>query len=289
LPPISRDAFENKVNIKETKSESESNGSEDEEDDTQTAEDEETVSPHDCLFCGQSFTHDDAGFDSNLEHMRAIHGLHIPDSEQVEDVQSLIGYLSTEVRVWHECLYCGATKPSTQAVQDHMRDKGHCQINLDREPELYDFWERPESSDDDDKGAAKQPDLSDVEMRFASGKIVTSRRAGPSKKAKQPRNTMQLATTTSPQAAEDGETPPTAVPQPSSSRQVARREEMGLIGVLPQQRQALVLAEQKARRSEQQAARTREWMRARGANTQEFDQLNNRGKWGKQNHKLLPR
>jgi pre-60S factor REI1 len=64
---------------------------------------------------------------------------------------------------------------------------------------------------------------------------------------------------------------------------------MGILGVSVQQRQALVLAEKKAQRSEDVARRAREWAYARGANSQKFDQLDNRMKWGKQNHKLLPR
>jgi pre-60S factor REI1 len=56
-----------------------------------------------------------------------------------------------------------------------------------------------------------------------------------------------------------------------------------------QQRQILVLAEKKAQRREDIARRAREWVYAKGANAQKFDQLDNQAKWGKQNHKLLPR
>jgi pre-60S factor REI1 len=67
----------------------------------------------------------------------------IPDPEMVVDLESFVGYLATEARVLHECLYCAAMKDSTVSIQSHMRDKGHCLLNFDREPELLDFWENP--------------------------------------------------------------------------------------------------------------------------------------------------
>src|SRR5436190_1028592 len=147
-------------------------------------EGEQSASPFQCLFCSRGFASDDAGFATNLEHMRTAHGMSIPDPEMVVDMQSFVGYLATEVRVWHECLYCGATKPSTLSIQSHMRDKGHCLLNLDREPELLDFWESPPWVDGDDAAAAaleqeRPTDLSATEIRFASGRVIGSRHAAP--------------------------------------------------------------------------------------------------------------
>ncbi len=93
-----------------------------------------------------------------------------------------------------------------------------------------------------------------------------------------------------PPGSEDAGSSPLAVgPQLASGRQLARREEMSILGVSVQQRQALVLAVKKAQRSEAVARRAREWVYAKGANSQKFDQVDNQMKWGKQNHKLLPR
>ena len=75
----------------------------------------------------------------------------------------------------------------------------------------------------------------------------------------------------------------------SSGRQLARRDEMGIIGISSQQQHALVLAEKKAQRSEDIARRAREWINNRGANLQKYDQIDTTGFKGKQNHKLLPR
>ena len=251
-------------------------------------EDEESASPFDCLFCSRGFASDDDGFATNLEHMRTAHGMFIPDSNTVIDMESFVGYLATEVRVWHECLYCGAMKPSIQSIQSHMRDKGHCRLNLDREPELLDFWESTPLVEEDGAAAQEQDrptDLSGTEIRFASGRVIGSRHAAPTmKKASRKRD---LATTTlkalTPRFEDSSSSPPAVGPQ------LARREEMSLLGVSVQQRQALVLAEKKAQRSEAVARRAREWVYAKAANSQKFDQLDNQMKFGKQNHKLLPR
>ena len=226
--------------------------------------------------------------------MRTAHGMFIPDPEMVVDMQSFVGYLATEVRAWHECLYCGATKSSTLSIQSHMRDCGHCLLNLDREPELLEFWESPRWVDGDGAAALEQErptNLSATEILFASGRVIGSRHAAPgTKKASRKRSLAALTMRALPPGSEDAESSPLAVgPQLASGRQLARREEMSMLGVSVQQRQALVLAEKKAQRSEAAARRAREWVYAKGANSQKFDQVDNQMKWGKQNHKLLPR
>ncbi|KAF2094757.1 hypothetical protein NA57DRAFT_45665 [Rhizodiscina lignyota] len=297
LPPIPLDAFDTQIKKKvdiskaSTSSRSSSSSSDEEASDNEC---EESASPFQCLFCSRGFASDDAGFATNLEHMRTAHGMFIPDPEMVIDMQSFVGYLATEVRAWHECLYCGATKPSTLSIQSHMRDKGHCLLNLDREPELLDFWETPPSVDGDGAAALEQErltNLSATEIRFASGRVIGSRHAAPApKKASRRRSLAESTMKALPSGSEDAESLPLDVgPQLPSGRQLARREEMSILGVSVQQRQALVLAEKKAQRSEAVARRAREWVYAKAANSQKFDQVDNQMKWGKQNHKLLPR
>ncbi|KAK6514661.1 hypothetical protein TWF281_004859 [Arthrobotrys megalospora] len=271
--------------------EEETSDSKDDEDISEGEADEsEPISPFQCIFCNQIFESDDDGFEENLEHMLTIHGMFIPDQEMVSDMQSFVGYLATEVRVWHECLYCGATKPSTSSIQSHMRDKGHCLLNFDREPELLDFW------DGDGTAALEQElsnnlNLSETEIRGASGRLIGSKHsAAAAKKASRKRALVaSTASRTLPPGSEDAEPESAPPPQVSSSRQLARREEMSIAGISLQQRQALVLAEKKAQRSEAVARRAREWVYAKAANSQKFDQLDNQMKFGKQNHKLLPR
>lgn len=78
-------------------------------------------------------------------------------------------------------------------------------------------------------------------------------------------------------------------PRATTLRTLSRQEEMSLTGLTVQQRSALACAEKKAQRSEAAARRSTEWTLGKGANCQKFDQLNNQMKWGKQNHKLMPR
>lgn len=256
------------------------------DDATSDNEGEQIQWPYQCLFCNQEFAIDDSGFEANLEHMRATHGMSIPDLEMVADVQSLVGYLATEVRAWHECLYCGATKPSTRSIQSHMRDKGHCLLNLDREPELLDFWENSQPASEQDRPTH----LSSTEMRFASGKIIGSRHATVAPATSRSSRSRELAIRAQPPDPEDAESaPPLFEPPPASGRQLARREEMGIIGVTAQQRQALVLAVKRAQRSEDVARRAREWVSAKASNTLKYDQVDVKMKMGKQNHKLQPR
>jgi pre-60S factor REI1 len=208
-----------------------------------------------------------------------------------------------------------------------MRDKGHCVLNFQREPGLLGFWEGVDGDEDEEQEQEKekgrgeaeghfpQPTiLSDTEMRFPSGRVIESRHAtgGPTRtKARKAARkwedlagasasastttttTMTRTTKALPQAsATSSENTQDPTPPFPSHQQLALRRheaETSLTGVSPQQRRALVTATKKAQRSEAVGRRAREWVYARGGNAQEFDQLNNRGKWGKQNHKLLPR
>ena len=257
-------------------------------------EGEQSASPFLCLFCSKVFPSDDAGLATNLEHMRIAHGMFIPNPETLTDMQSFIGYLATEVRGWHECLYCGATKSSTLSIQSHMRDKGHCLLNLDREPELLDFWESPPrwiDEDGDITAAQREPtDPCETEIRLASGRVISARYADTATKNIFSKQGPAAATSMRETLSEDRRPSPLAVqPQPEPARQLALRDELSMLGISPQQRQMLVLAEKKAQRSEAVACRAREWVYAKGANSQKFDQMDNQMKWGKQNHKLLPR
>jgi pre-60S factor REI1 len=176
-----------------------------------------------------------------------------------------------------------------------MRDKGHCRLNFDREPELLEFWETPPFVAKDSPPVLDQErpiKVSETEIRFTSGKIVGSKNAV--REVKKGARKRRLAASTMqcllPASDQDLVAPLTAAEtQLLSIRSMARREKMSIVGISQQQRQAIVLAEKKAQRSEAVARRVREWVYAKGANSQKFDQLDNQRKWGKQNHKLLPR
>jgi len=87
-----------------------------------------------CLFCPSSSPTPT----TNLDHMSTQHSLFVPAPSQLYSLGSLLSYLAVLVYEYHECLYCGQEKGSVDAVQTHMRDKGHCMIEM---AELIDFWD----------------------------------------------------------------------------------------------------------------------------------------------------
>jgi pre-60S factor REI1 len=297
LPPISLDAFNGhteeqdqscKASIKKTSDEAPS--------EKPNNKGVQSASPFQCLFCSQEFANYDTDFTMNLEHMRTAHGMLLPNLEMVVNMQSLMEYIARKVRVWNQCLYCNATRASTMSIQNHMKDKGHRMINLDQELGLLDFWKGSEGVNDDDDTAAIPVQesplcLSPTGMRCASGRVIYSRHAAAAiKRVSRARSLTASSRKAVPPGSEgQGPSPPAIRPGRASCRQLTHREEMSIQGVSWHQRQALVLTAEKAQRSEAVARNARDWVYAKAANAQKFDQVNNQMKWGKQNHKLLPR
>jgi pre-60S factor REI1 len=246
---------------------------------------QDTASPRQCLFCQQNFEDDDEDFTDNVQHMYTAHGLFIPDQTMISNPESFLGYLATEVRVWHECLYCGTTRNSTSAIQSHMRDSNHCMLNLEREPELLEFWEcnfDEESNAQDDNvgtstGARK-------ELSLSPRRVVGSRRDQRSDKARNGsdrRLGMRASVESSPMP---------GVSEKQNHRQLARRDAMGMQNLGAQQRHALVLAEKRSQKEEAIATRASDWAYARKANKQKHDQAYGPLSWAKGGaHNLLPR
>jgi pre-60S factor REI1 len=106
-----------------------------------------------CLFCGEI----SSTIYINVSHMASIHGMFIPEREYLSDLEGLIGYLSTKINDYHECLYCGRMRNSRVAILEHMRNKGHCMIGFDSEEEkieigqYYDFRSTYSDYDSDEE------------------------------------------------------------------------------------------------------------------------------------------
>lgn len=283
LPPISLAVFVDQI---QTLSEP-AGTTEDEHVSGRAEEEEEDISPYQCLFCQRKFDDNIKEFEATLEHMATAHGLFIPDRESITDIESFLGYLATEVRSWHECLYCGTTRDSTLAIQSHMRDSSHCKLNLDREPELLEFWEV--ASDED--GVFLGPAMSGMDRRkgntLSTVQTKTSRlshqRRAKAARARGTRLALQGGPAESP-------IPRPRDPQQQSCRQLSRQDEMGIQNVGVQQRHALVLAVKRSQKVEQNATRASEWSYARKANRQKHDQDHGPLSWAKGGaHNLLPR
>jgi pre-60S factor REI1 len=274
LPPISQAIFDSQVQPQCEPSANTSKAAIVEED-----EEDELASPHQCLFCHQRFDDDTDDFENTLEHMATTHGLFLPDSDRISDLGSFLGYLATEVRAWHECLYCGTTRTSTSAIQSHMRDSSHCKLNFDREPELLEFWEEKS----DGVGSSLRPvgpDMSCGNVKPTTSRLSHQRRA----KAARARGTRMLL-----QANAEPTTSPRGY-QEQSCGQLSRRDEMGIQNIGPQQRHALMLAVKRSQKDEETASRASEWSYARKANKQKHDQAHGPLSWAKGGaHNLLPR
>lgn len=103
-----------------------------------------------CLFC--NLISDDVP--KNMTHMFKQHGMYVPESEYLVDLEGLLAYLHEKIHDDHQCLFCGQLKHTATGIQTHMRDRGHCMIPYSTEEEMleigdfYDF--RSTYSDDED-------------------------------------------------------------------------------------------------------------------------------------------
>ena len=177
-----------------------------------------------------------------------------------------------------------------------MRDKSHCILNFEQEPELLEFWEDGKLQEEKARDGAKRVMLSDTELRLSSGKVITSRHIPSSTRSPRrndnssPKNDDTL-TLSSRRPQRHTSEPPSSNSATISDRRIARRDEMGLLGVPRQQQLALLAAERKAQHAESAARRETQWVHNKRANTLKHDQMQT-GPMAKAKaglHNLLPR
>lgn len=118
------------------------NAQSDGDDDDDDEIEEDTLEVTDCLFC----PHRSMSLEENMKHMTRSHSFFIPDLEFMVDLKGLVTYLCEKVGVGNMCLYCndkGKNFFSTEAVQNHMVDKGHTKINYEGDAvlEYADFYD----------------------------------------------------------------------------------------------------------------------------------------------------
>ncbi|KAH9431961.1 hypothetical protein MCOR02_006669 [Pyricularia oryzae] len=168
-----------------------------------------------CLFCNKL----QGNFEANMAHMRLAHGLMIPATDRLAvDLETLFSYLHLVVSGYNECLCCGTQRNTTEAVQQHMMDKGHCRFDIADGSEYADFYDLStdseaesdaEGADDDDntktphsktENAAADPD--EKWLRLPSGRVIHNR-AGPAASSR-PRRTRARSTDQTPAALQGG-------------------------------------------------------------------------------------
>ena len=110
-----------------------------------------------CLFCNyQSPT-----FKLNVMHMTKYHSMFIPEQIYLVNLEGLINWLYTRIHDLHECLYCHKTKFTTEAIQTHMRDTGHCKIAFEEENDMIDvgqFYDFSSTYSDPEEGGEADSD-----------------------------------------------------------------------------------------------------------------------------------
>lgn len=224
-----------------------------------------TSSSTGCLFC-PSCSPTPA---MNLDHMSRQHSLFIPAPSQLYSLESFLSYLAVLVYEYHECLYCGQEKGSVDAVQTHMRDKGHCMIDMS---ELRGFWdvEVEEGGSEDWKYKMKAEThlpsgLVVNPRRSNSGDETTSRAANPSfacaGRASRKHRSLRSANTAADSS--PAQQSPTPHPRPSHTTlhhasndphrrlSTMSRPERGLVGVSDQQIRTLQILDKKMKSREE--------------------------------------
>lgn len=75
-------------------------------------------------------------------HMQKSHGLFIPDRQRLAvDLETFIEYLHLIIFGYHECIQCGTSKATVQAIQQHMTGKGHCKFDIsEQNSEFAEFY-----------------------------------------------------------------------------------------------------------------------------------------------------
>ncbi|KAK6834114.1 TRI15 [Apiospora arundinis] len=152
--------------------------------------------PGQCLFCPNSLPN----FSDSVTHMQKSHGLFVPYQDNlIVDLETLFKYLHLVISEYRECIQCGTTRATVQAVQQHMTGKGHCRFDVSQESEFsefYDFSEPEDENDDENEEEQEEENLEEAaattanpshrkplltdedSIRLPSGKII-SRQSSP--------------------------------------------------------------------------------------------------------------
>ena len=99
---------------------------------------------------------------------------------------ALLSYCDLVIFGYFECLSCGTQRSSVKAVQQHMIDKGHCQIDIAEGSDFHDFFapELGREDSEDDAATPAEPSTpvlvqsDDTTLRLSSGKLLTHRSVG---------------------------------------------------------------------------------------------------------------
>lgn len=243
-----------------------------------SSNEEEVFESAQCLFCNL----ESPSLQDNLAHMSEVHAFSIPYADQVIDISSLLSYLYTLVSIFHECLFCHQERNTKSGVQDHMRGKGHCKLDLDDgESELWEFYDSDSEEDEtsDIETQEKAVQLEDS-LRLPSGKIL-GHRSQPrssqrhfSKRRRSASPSQGLLT----ELGDEGEIQAENIESRDQSVVLRKGAEMSLAGVPELQQRALMVMEKKMESSQARAKNEYQSGVERGANRQKRFRVKHMGK-----------
>lgn len=176
----------------------------DSDDEVPTAPD---FSAEQCLFCNDH----SQDLEQNVLHMEQVHSLTIPYRERLNvEVETFIWFLNLVIFGYHECIGCGASRRTAEAVQHHMLSKGHTRPTLDGD--IAEFF----------TGLPSKPGAADVTgdsfLRLANGKLVSHRLQPPT--LRRPRASRQGGRDALPEAGA-----PMVLTGTADSRQVSKKDQ----------------------------------------------------------------
>lgn len=291
LPPVSKEEFNGASESAEQQQDSSSDeatergrplsttNAETSQKEDQDEDDEDLPSPSDCLFC----TSKSDTVERNISHMKSEHSFQIQNIEKLQtDIETFVSYLALVITRYYSCLYCSKTKHSAEAIRAHMRSRGHCMLDLSSGSEFLEFWSTSSNDDtemeDGDVQFAKQSSLegirmlSETEMLLPSGAVASSRDVRVRTQARRDKSTgsddMALVHGSQQTESTENTEAGTSSTVPSQSRALARRDEMGIVGIGDQQRRALLAVEKKVQLKLERRNNARQWALAKIGNTQ---------------------
>lgn len=198
-----------------------------------------------CLFCG----HASASLEENVTHMQKAHGLFIPNIDTLTSPYSFFAYLHTLITEFHECLGCGRALASSEAAKDHMKDKGHCRINVDGE-EWKEFWEVADGAEGTERAKGKLLAAGEkFSLLGGNGRSLRHRRHRHQSHRVKTRGEITASTQVTTETGTGAETPG----QEEKSLTVGSRREMGIIGLSDLQKKSLRVVEKKMLKAEMRA------------------------------------
>ncbi|KAK7963581.1 C2H2 zinc finger transcription factor [Apiospora saccharicola] len=207
--------------------------------------------PGQCLFCPNS----SPSFSDSVTHMQKSHGLFVPYQESlIVDLETLFKYLHLVISEYRECIQCGTTRATVQAVQQHMTGKGHCRFDVSEDSEFAEFYNfsEPEDEDEGDDEAKEEsspdesraattssshtrPILADEDsLRLPSGKVISRQtspgQTGPSitqqfrRRTRKPVASQLEHSQAEPDAKEKGEGSDSDCPRDNDTQALSKRE-----------------------------------------------------------------